>query len=218
MYQIYANAEHTLVWLGTANEKDMVMIEQLCAIRAANKGQLLGRHRSNCVDVIVQMHDWAYRFLSRAWFTRSWIRQEVAASGRCDIVCGDLRIDFQHFAVSMERFLQLDVQLPRSTASMPVQSDTAAVRFYRLLQHKVDLQTLAYRAKEKAFEQCLASGAQLFLPVYICREWYKLVLQGSIFAATDPRDKIYSMGFALQSAIQHTMATPQDVHSEFRMD
>lgn len=217
MYKIYANAKHTFVWLGLANERDQVMINQLQAICAAAEKQLSGRHTSQCVDVIVQMHDWAYRFLSRAWFTRSWIRQEVAASIRCSIICGDSRIGFDHFEKGMTRFLELDVELPRHTASMPIQSDSAAVRFYRLLKHKKDLTTLVMRASDAAHIQC-PSEVGKYLPVYICREWYRLVLQGSIFAATDAKDKVFSMGFALQNALAPVSNTSMDVYSDFQMD
>lgn len=217
MYEIYKNAEDTPVWLGLANERDLVMIKQVQAIRSASEGQLAGCHTSKCLDVIVQMHDWAYRFLSRGWFTRSWIRQEVAASKSCDIVCGDAVISLDDFDVGMTRFLNLDMQLPRHTASLPVQSLTAATRFYRLLKHKRELSTLLSRARSTAQAQC-QSEAEQYIPSYVCREWYKLVLQGSVFAATDPKDKVYSMGFALQNALIPGSNKARNIYSDFQMD
>lgn len=202
MYNIYAKAEQTLVWIGEGNEKDSVMFSQLQSISTSSDGVLRGCHRSSCTDVIVQLHEWLARVLQRGWFTRSWIRQEVAASRNCTILCGQSKIQFDSFETGIRKFLAIDVLLPRSTASLPVTTAFVATRFSRLLRHRDDLNCLLVTARNNSVQQCSVSEAPSFLPAYICREWYRLVLQGSIFAATDPKDKVFSMFFALQKALQ----------------
>lgn len=202
MYDIYARAHQTLIWLGNGNEMDFVMVSQLRSISNADDEALTGCHYSSCSEVIVQMHEWLARFLQRGWFTRSWIRQEVAASQSCIILCGESSIHFDSFESGIRKFLTINVILPRSTASLPVTSAFVGTRFSRLLRHRDDLSRLLILAHNNAVQHCSISEASMVLPAYICREWYRLVLQGSIFAATDPRDKVFSMFFALQNALQ----------------
>ncbi|KAK5079538.1 hypothetical protein LTR24_009168 [Lithohypha guttulata] len=200
MYQIYAKAEKTVIWLGVANEKDLVMLEQLKVVAAVRDDELSGYHRGICVDVIVQMHAWLAPFLQRRWFSRSWVRQEVAAGRDCIMVCGDASTKLSEFESGIRRFLAVHAILPRKTASMPVDSNMAAVRFNRLLQHRTALRNLRETAWDSVKRQC-GDEANAYYSVYLCREWFKLVLQGSLFAATDARDKVFSMGFALQEAL-----------------
>lgn len=198
MYRIYENAVSTVVWLGAANEKDTVMLRQLEEIADSSEDCLKGRHRGICVDVFVQMHDWCAKFLQRAWFTRSRIRQEVAANDDCVMMCGSSSITFANFERGIRRFLEVEADLPRKTASMPVDTTVAAVRFMRLLQQRDDLRGLFDRTYNEA--KLEGASAEGYLPGYICRGWFRLVLQGSLFAATDARDKIYSMTAALEKA------------------
>lgn len=216
MYQIYAKAENTVIWLGLANEKDFVMLKQLRVVATVRDEDLWGYHRGICVDVIVQMHAWLAVFLQRRWFSRSWVRQEVAASRECIIACGDVSTNLSGFESGIRRFLDVDAILPRTTASMPVDSSVAAVRFNRLLQHRTALRNLRETAWDSATRQG-GSKAKAHYSVYLCREWFKLVLQGSLFAATDARDKVFSMGFALQEALGGSSAAFQ-IHAEFQMD
>lgn len=215
MYRIYQNATNTVVWLGSANERDKVMLRQVGDIADASEESLAGRHRSTCVDVFVQMHDWCSKFLQRAWFTRSWIRQEVAASKDCVLMCGQTSITFEKFECGISRFLNVEAVLPRKTASMPVDTTVAAVRFNRLLQQRDDLQNLLGNARDDAAKE--TTDVEQYLRSYICRRWFRLILQGSLFAATDPRDKILSMVAALEHASTSDSVKMPDIVSAFSL-
>lgn len=216
MYRIYQNATSTAIWLGPANERDVVMLRQVTNIADANEESLAGRHHSTCVDVFVQMHGWCAKFLQRVWFTRSWIRQEIAASRECILMCGESRIAFEKFECGISKFLNVEAALPRKTASMPVDTTVAAVRFNRLLQQRDDLQNLLDYAYNDAKQE--QPDIQKYLPGYICRRWFRLVLQGSLFAATDARDKIFSMVAALEHASTSDIVKMPDIVSDHSLD
>lgn len=134
MYQIYRKAQRTLIWLGLINEKDDVLLDQIRVVSEADKARLDGWHRKICAQVFIQVHDSLRRFLSRPWFKRSWVRQEVAASRKCMVLCSEIRTNFEDFERGVRRLLDLNVILPRSLASLRLETDRQAMYFTLLLQ------------------------------------------------------------------------------------
>lgn len=94
MGEVFSNAERTRVWLGPSSQDSglaISFIETLYSIfldvEIGNMERTLYyamKYREAGPEWLALAH-----LLSRPWFTRTWVIQEVALSTRADIVCGD---------------------------------------------------------------------------------------------------------------------------------
>ncbi|ORY13402.1 heterokaryon incompatibility protein-domain-containing protein [Clohesyomyces aquaticus] len=133
MGQIYSKAEQTLVWLGPSDEDSAVAIDFVSLI---NKG--LGE-LNECPDdasLLFEMNSsrdspgWGAlgNLLSRPWFQRVWVIQEVALSRDVHVLCGDQGLRWEEIASMVEglferRLLHL-IKLPQRPNSLTSGSST----------------------------------------------------------------------------------------------
>lgn len=97
MFQIYRQGQLTTAFLGDEADGSEALPELLQKIDAAHRSQEAPPHNkwseAERIDLGLPSSDdkaWVQlrSFLSRPWFTRAWIIQEVAASSDLQIVCG----------------------------------------------------------------------------------------------------------------------------------
>jgi hypothetical protein len=198
MGSIYEGASQTTVWLGpAADESDLVME----AIRTFNM------HDMNpfCLSIDI------LRLMTRSWWSRVWVIQEVALAQRVVIQCGMQSIPVVDFLVGLERACNWGTETKLKDQS---EIDDAA----RKLSHSRDLLEFLPRVPiESVFTQIangmgydsMAHSMYNHLSEFWCvrSRRQSLVLRvgrsGSPFSglwdlsrnflATDPRDKVYAL-------------------------
>jgi hypothetical protein len=101
MAQIYKNAEEVLIWLGPCNEEIRDLLEFATSVDQQAIGILTprksGQWASHCHSLMRDQYKYAkhpqnitalQQLLSRRWFERIWVLQEVAMARSARILCG----------------------------------------------------------------------------------------------------------------------------------
>jgi hypothetical protein len=200
MSQIYATAKEMVIWLGQeADGSDSV-------IDAMINGDVQEE------DLITFIHR-IWKFLSRPWWTRLWVIQEVVFSRAANIWCGSSRISFGLF---VENFLNLHdrVTSPGFIESHCQKYPQRSLDFYRNLMALETLHPSPHtlppepeRLSGRYLEHCvlvleamlLKSCSGLIIYTNLTREiagrgFYPLLHQSTAsFEATDPRDHVFAL-------------------------
>lgn len=104
MRHIYQKAQNVIVWLGPAADNSHLALDLVAKLSNIREQ----RHKFCNYGVILREHlpglglpdflepDWAAlnSLLSRSWFNRVWVIQEVAVSRNCIVRCGDREISW----------------------------------------------------------------------------------------------------------------------------
>jgi hypothetical protein len=106
MHRIYANAAYVLVWLG---QLDAISHHAMDFVSQVLDPEFLqGNWLDDCriLDVV--------KLLSRPWFSRRWVIQEVALSKKATMICGSRGLTFSDFADAVEviRSRLAEVRIP----------------------------------------------------------------------------------------------------------
>lgn len=101
MKRIYESAARTLVWLGPPSpdsDTAMNLLSHVANISAPN--EYVAKSLMHKAD----QHKWeaVARLISRPWFRRVWIRQEVAVAQDIDVLCGSKRLQWDIFMDSCD--------------------------------------------------------------------------------------------------------------------
>ncbi|RDL40524.1 uncharacterized protein BP5553_00503 [Venustampulla echinocandica] len=103
MGEVYSNADRVRIWLGPSGENSGLAIsftETLCSILPEIETldpertmYYARKYQEGCSEWFALA-----KLLSRPWFTRTWVVQEVALSTNADIVCGDDTLSWNSLA------------------------------------------------------------------------------------------------------------------------
>jgi hypothetical protein len=112
MGNIYANANKVHVWLGPATDKN-----EICVVFNVFKAQ--PNIRRNTGESISSSALAALsKFLTRSWFTRRWVLQEVALGHTVIVHCGDQKLAWDWFRVGA-KLLHTDFKRTRNHDRLP---------------------------------------------------------------------------------------------------
>ncbi|OHF04548.1 hypothetical protein CORC01_00019 [Colletotrichum orchidophilum] len=110
MGEIYNKAEQVIVWLGPDDDDTSVAME---TIKLLSEGVVMQWHRrlfttvpgsaadmlrNRPNDSLLTLSQWSAlrSLITRSWFTRLWVRQEVALASRIVVLCGYFEADWEN--------------------------------------------------------------------------------------------------------------------------
>lgn len=191
MYNIYQSAKRVVVWLGLHHEDSELAMEGTQYLRHAENRQAITRHDHGpeCIHKLERLTLSLEALFQRPWFTRSWVRQEVAAAKAVIVKCGFDEVSWTSLKKAnncrerlREKFFS---NLPSSPYNGPLKSKplsrkNVTLSFLKrnplvgqsLLSENADLRSLWYYHAGGLLEHLMVSRA---------------------FDATDPRDKVYAV-------------------------
>ena len=138
-------------------------------------------HNPDCYAVLNSTHQAHANLLTRSWFTRSWIRQEISAAKDVLVVCGRDTLSWYTLKRSNARLSDIRRKLEKDPAS--------------------NAKVSAIKSNINHLIRGWVPGQRLIgLVGFIGSMWYfhsggllELLMTAREFDATDPRDKIYSV-------------------------
>ncbi|KAL2062663.1 hypothetical protein VTL71DRAFT_5735 [Oculimacula yallundae] len=175
MGKIYQNAAQVIVWLGPSTPESRLAFRYLALLLQLTRLPTFMRARSTkrLYDKIrKRKHGHVIVQLShRSWFSRVWTVQEVALAkiGCCSIVCGKDTADFDH----------LNGNLWIAAAELNIRQE-------------YPLNDMLYHQSTNIFRFQLRS-AVLFKDKPRNRTFAALMRYLTVFGATDPKDKVFSL-------------------------
>lgn len=154
MRLIFEKAHHTYAWLGPVSENSNLAVDFLAGLgymmQLSTWADESQKERSLLNIYPTELPCWAamFKLLSRPWFTRVWILQEVAVSRDISLFCGDRFIAWALLDMVIEGLLRLDLPLYRVGVYASRKYDLVAaqrlvqLRYYILGQRYIGLQGL----------------------------------------------------------------------------
>ena len=161
MRRIYESATNVLIWLGDEADKSSVAIELIPRL-----SQIQGINVSNRT-----VKDWRplKSLLSRPWFGRMWILQELGVASSASLVCGNHSISWQHLSDLINYMHSTGMWLGAFGSSGYSSSVSAYGRLASLLSIREEI--------SKHGTVCSLTALR----------------SSTYFDASDPRDKIYAL-------------------------
>ncbi|USP76322.1 hypothetical protein yc1106_03596 [Curvularia clavata] len=95
MGKIYHTAENVIVWLGTGSEDSDTLMEFLGKL--PSKAEMRSTSQLVSSDLQARYREPMEKLLSRPWFRRVWVIQEVAKARRAIVACGWKSVSTQVF-------------------------------------------------------------------------------------------------------------------------
>lgn len=114
MSVLYDQASNVCVWLGRNNEESKVAIEFIKneIMEFQNFDDLCERNENtNKWKALLSL-------MQRPWFSRRWVVQEIALARKATIHCGDDTLNWKHFAVAVELFVEVETATHRLSEVM----------------------------------------------------------------------------------------------------
>ncbi|KAL8915298.1 MAG: hypothetical protein Q9171_000168 [Xanthocarpia ochracea] len=204
MADIYRRAQRTVVWLGEldvlemdqqaitdatermnfrpvereySTPEDQLILKDLIGFKAQGNAHDLGQRRREILAAL----------LSRPWFTRAWVYQEVVVAQKGIVLCGSLEMDMDIFINLLDGVCDLDLQELEEAASIMYLS-----RGYKPM----------FAIREARFE----SRNGLSSPKK--SKWLSTLWQAmGNLDATNPRDKVYAF-LAFADSTQENRISP----------
>ncbi|KAK6354591.1 hypothetical protein TWF696_003733 [Orbilia brochopaga] len=93
MGQLYSAAQQVVIWMGNERPDDKRALKVLQRLHVQRQSWKQGNFTPLYTDEITEIE----KFLSREWFTRMWIIQELVLSSKVVIWCGDSEITWNNF-------------------------------------------------------------------------------------------------------------------------
>ncbi|KAM5349851.1 hypothetical protein ACJ41O_006356 [Fusarium nematophilum] len=210
MRRIYSAAERTLIWLGKNDETTRDAIRCI-ELMKANYLKLAVEHRSRLLQdlELVKFRPWTFdvshqgyvdesawqafaRLLSKPWFSRVWVYQEVTVSSAISLMCGDVSIIWVDLckACGIVEDFNLDIgfreqeALHTSVLVMEEARDTHSRSVIEVAEGSMaprGLSPIEENRSLEGFEGTLYPRIDITL---LLLRWAK---------ATDPRDKVYAL-------------------------
>ncbi|KAI1751997.1 heterokaryon incompatibility protein-domain-containing protein, partial [Xylaria castorea] len=216
MNRIYRQARAVVVWLGGEDDPTQDAMQILCLLAEKSlQGREVFEHiRSSGMNILdestyrvlgfprINMRQWIalYAFLSRSWFTRAWIVQEVCLAQKIVLLCG-LRMMSSGLLISTVDVLRRSgwgSQLSR-VGEMAILSEDSAVTIPSAVRglHRSQLSSglnlpIFFSIFDVKASLGMSNGYATSKPGV---EPYRLVTNATLFRdaqAMDPRDKIYA--------------------------
>ncbi|KAL0929863.1 heterokaryon incompatibility protein [Colletotrichum truncatum] len=205
MPRIYRHAVNTVIWLGDSNERSAIafrlleeIYERLQFTREDNvEPQDLERYCLPKAD----SSDWEalWDLLSRQWFTRVWIIQEVTLSKNPFVVCGEFSVSWEDIASACMQLATTGISKWLSQKSLKVKKpvDDREDVYRRVWQldltkyaTKINPPNLFYIMVDSRNAQCYDSRDKVYGLLGICNEHFRDALTVS-YADDFPAARLY---------------------------
>ncbi|KAK5655884.1 hypothetical protein OQA88_5423 [Cercophora sp. LCS_1] len=179
MGEIYARANRVIVWLGEEDERDAHAIQAIAAVYNYIESQKPSRGESwdMTVDEIQGVpgfpdDGWHHLgfFLSRPWFHRMWVLQEVVKAQRAVCILGTESLPYEHLTTVVRRFTRAGLR--HDSRSLPVAGGRGV--FSTMLVYQWHRNGATFSARN---DHC----------------YFDLLFSAGSLSATDPRDKLYAL-------------------------
>ncbi|KAH8650825.1 heterokaryon incompatibility protein-domain-containing protein [Tricladium varicosporioides] len=197
MAVLYDQASNVCVWLGRDNEESKMAIEFIKneIMQFQNFDELCERkENTNKWKALLSL-------MQRSWFSRRWVVQEIALSRKATIHCGADTLDWKHFAIAVELFVEVETATHRLSEVMkkdpkyyhvPGWFEYVSELGASLLVHATSMVFRDYKSDSSANadgnpQHNTPSNRRPLLTLEY------LVSSLSIFDATEPRDAIYAL-------------------------
>ncbi|KAN0080474.1 Heterokaryon incompatibility protein (HET) domain containing protein [Elaphomyces granulatus] len=189
MDDIYRDAEEVLIWLGEASEDSdlaMQMIQRWSALKdqplqnmEISTGVQIGSDQDEALSMAAL--DAVKNLLTRPYWTRVWIQQEVALARTVHVQCGQLCVPFDRFVQANTSWKMLRLQVVGTSdfhnwKNLPISGAASLEHLIRLRQQQQTIISSSDRAHAR-------SDVRIF---DFLRSYQHLM-------STDPRDRIYAL-------------------------
>jgi hypothetical protein len=194
MYAIYPAATRVIVWLGGESDDSDFTMRALSFIRNRTNRATIMRHDHSheCLVQLARVIKGIESLTKRPWFSRSWIRQEVAAAPKVTVRCGSSEASWTALKRSVNSLVRLRSKYEASRDLFKGDDD----EFVKLLgPAEVKPVTLSFLKKDWVVGQSLlANGGDLgSIWYYHTGGLLDLLMAGRAYDATNPRDKVYAV-------------------------
>ena len=186
MDQIYGQAVQVCIWLGEGNPESKMALDFI-----KSKVLSLWKFDELCENTDFAPH-WAalIRLMSRPWFSRRWVVQEIALTRKGTLQCGREVIDWQDFADAVSLFVEVESATHRLSEVM--KKDETFNHIPDFFGHVPALgAALLVDATSNLFRSLEDKEGKPERKPLSSLEY--LVSRLSVFEATQPRDTIYAL-------------------------
>ncbi|KAH8745623.1 heterokaryon incompatibility protein-domain-containing protein [Hyaloscypha finlandica] len=114
MAVLYDQAFNVCVWLGRDNKESKVAIEFV-------KNEIMEfQNFDDLCEKKENTNKWKalLSLMQRPWFSRRWVVQEIALARKATIHCGNDTLDWKHFAIAVELFVEVETATHRLSEVM----------------------------------------------------------------------------------------------------
>ncbi|KAF3035054.1 hypothetical protein E8E11_003636 [Didymella keratinophila] len=194
MYAIYRAAAQVIVWLGVgADDSDFAMSAMSLIGRRKNRVVLMRHdHDHECLVQLARLIRGVETLTERPWFSRSWIRQEVAAAPKVIVRCGSFEIPW----IALKRSVNCLSRLrSKYIASRPLFKGDDDEHSKLIGPDPEKSYALTFLKKDWVLGQSLLAGAGDISSI-----WYyhtggmlDLLMASRAYEATNNRDKVYAI-------------------------
>ncbi|KAI1372435.1 HET-domain-containing protein [Hypoxylon crocopeplum] len=206
MTSIYSNTANVVVWLGKddsdAHEAHALLSEYTPALREIAKDLLSGNLEGSIAPGMINMYDDAalheryhltpksmdswkalVRFLSRRWFSRIWIVQEMVFNGSHLICCGPLRFRWH----DLDGFVSFVFGAQWHGLNFHgLERETSEIARVFTFHREIRLSASEYLSDDPRFSLLSDEGK-----MYDFAQSY--LLSSAFLEATDPRDRVFAL-------------------------
>jgi Heterokaryon incompatibility protein (HET) len=185
MQFIYSNARRTIIWLGETGENSELAVASIIDIARygffdttlSSAGQAILRQRDSDLPSMLKFQGEDYArltaikdLLSRAWFHRMWVVQELSVSTEAVLIYGSSYVDWNVLSDSVAVLIHC-TEL----------AESAMIWEYAFA--RMATMDLCRRRRRRRSKHKLRGGSTINGLIHDFRD----------FEATDPRDKVYSL-------------------------
>ena len=181
MFIIYRKAKIVIAWLGPQLQWTHLAFD-LLHVFSGDSWYYLPGHDLSCLDRLRRAYDALREIFERGWFRRTWIRQEVFAARNLDLQCGKLVRDWE-IIPSMSH---IEDQLYGVEETL-TNAQIAFTRFERSRLRVVGIMKDPLRVDMNINKWWLRFSAGQGSAI-----WLGPAVDGSLFEATDNRDRVYA--------------------------
>ncbi|KAF3033146.1 hypothetical protein E8E12_002975 [Didymella heteroderae] len=194
MYSIYRAATRVVVWLGMeADDSDFVMWAMHLVGRKKKRSDIMRRdHHHECLVQLARLIKGIDLLVKRPWFSRSWIRQEIAAAPKVTVRCGSKEVPWN----AMKRSVNCLVRLRSKYVASRCLFNGTDNEFEELVgSYKEKSYALRFLKKDWIIGQSLlAEGGDLrSIWYYHTGGMLELLMTSRAYDATNARDKVYAI-------------------------
>ncbi|USP79427.1 hypothetical protein yc1106_06701 [Curvularia clavata] len=186
MYEVYQFATQVVVWLGPHYDNSELAMQSINHLENAdNRHSILRRdHGAVCISNLERVVIFLESLFQRQWFSRSWIRQEIAAARKVIVKCGNDEIPWS----SLKKIANCMWRLQEKIVSSGSEDTPHVIDKFRS-------SPLRYLRRKLFPGQSLVSdnGDLRSLWYYHAGGFLDYLMVSRVFEATDPRDKVYAV-------------------------
>ncbi|KAK0118580.1 hypothetical protein ONS95_007466 [Cadophora gregata] len=209
MLSIYQSASSVVIWLAELNDTPQVGPSTMALLQALDRSlyrELLFErsHGPRCLALLHIAFDGLLALLARRWFRRTWVRQELAAAKSVSVKLGEHSLSWRSIKRATNRLYRL-VRLLETAGK------TVATNYP---EHNLQYLKKSWRYGDAIMSAVCEPGSIYY---FHGGGLLDLLMTGTIFEATNPRDRIHGILGLAKEPIEGgpTMA---DVSEETKTD